>query len=75
MEIGRTDTDFYATMILRDFFLWMWRGLGGLIFLALLGFIGAGYTGLSIGLYLLAAALVVTFAGAYLFMQMKRVVH
>ena len=34
MELGRQESDFYATMILRDFFLWVWRCVGGCIFLA-----------------------------------------
>lgn len=72
METGRSDTDFFATMILRDFFLWVWRSLGGLAFLALIAAFAARTTALSLGLYLLAVSLLLTFAGAYLFVKMRR---
>lgn len=71
MEIGRSESDFYATMILRDFFLWVWRSLGGLIFLFVIGFFGTEKVVLSTGLYLLAAAFVITYAGAFLLLKIQ----
>ena len=66
MEIGRSESDFYATMILRDFFLWVWRCAGGVLLLGIIEVLGTDRLSLSVGLYLLAAGLVIRFAGAYL---------
>lgn len=71
MEVGRSESDFYATMILRDVFLWIWRCVGGLIFLVLVHFFGAEQISLSAGMYLLAAGLAVTYAGAVLFVRIR----
>jgi len=71
MEIGRSDSDFYATMLLRDFFLWIWRCLGGVVFLAIISIAGTGTSALSIGLYLVGAGFAITYAGAYLFTKMR----
>jgi hypothetical protein len=65
MEVGRKETDFYATMILRDFFLWIWRATGGLILLLIVQSFGASHTALSAGLYTLAAGLVLMYLGAF----------
>ena len=67
METGRKETDFYATMLMRDFFLWIWRVLGGLTFLALMSFFSTQEEFLTAGLYFLAASLMFTFASAYVF--------
>jgi len=72
METGKSDTDFYATMLIRDFFLWIWRSVGGLLLLLTLYFAGPGQEALSGGLYLSALIFVVTFIGAYLFLRHKR---
>ncbi len=66
MEIGRKESDFYATMIFRDFFLWVWRCLGGMAFLLIIAFIGAEKTMLSVGLYTLAIGFLLTYTGAFL---------
>jgi len=66
MEIGRTETDFYATMLMRDFFLWIWRIVGGFVFLAVIGSVTDERTMLSLGLYCLAGALILMYLGAYL---------
>jgi hypothetical protein len=71
METGREGTDFYATMLLRDFFLWIWRSLGGLAFLAFAAALGAQREVLSAGLYALAAALVLTYGAAALFVKTR----
>jgi hypothetical protein len=72
MELGRAESDFYATMILRDFFLWVWRIAGGFIFLGIARVWGTGDApALSAGLYLIAAALALTYFGAYLFMRLR----
>lgn len=73
METGRSDTDFYATMILRDFFLWVWRALGGLVFLALAVSLTNEEAALALGLYILAASFLVKLAGAHLFVRLKPV--
>ena len=71
MEIGRSESDFYATMILRDFFLWVWRSLGGIIFLVIISFLGTEKAALSAGLYLLAAGLLMMYLGAFLLAKTK----
>ena len=71
MEVGRHDADFYATMILRDFFLWIWRSLGGLVLLCLVVLAGGlANRSLSFGLYALAGAYLLTYFGAYLFTRL-----
>ncbi|MDE2079006.1 MAG: hypothetical protein KGI73_01320 [Patescibacteria group bacterium] len=72
MEIGRKETDFYATMILRDFFLFVWRIAGGMVFLGLMSVFSAEQAALASGLYLIAAAYLVKFGGAALFVRMSR---
>ena len=69
MEIGRKETDFYPTMLLRDFFLWIWRVVGGLIFLFVIGYTGTGRDALSMGLYLIAAFYILMYLGAYLLVK------
>jgi YQGE family putative transporter len=69
MEIGRGESDFYATMILRDFMLWVWRMLGGAVFLSLVTLFTNERGVLSAGLYLLSGGLVLTYTGAYLFVK------
>ena len=71
MEIGRADSDFYATMILRDFFLWVWRVAGGGLFLLIVSLLGAQKAVLSSGLYVLAFGLLLTFAGASLLYRVQ----
>ena len=72
MELGRKETDFYATMILRDFFLWVWRIAGGFLFLGIIGFFGTAEAALAGGLYLLAAGFVIQILGAAFFMKESR---
>ena len=72
MEIGKGDTDFYATMVIRDFFLWIWRSLAGLVLLIVIVLIGGERQALSGGLYMSTLALLITFAGAYLFVRARR---
>lgn len=68
-SIGRKNKDFYATMILRDFSLWIYRMLAGGVLLLLSYFYTSTSELMSIGLYLLAAAVIITFAGARLLVQ------
>ena len=65
IEIGRKGSDFYATMILRDFFLWIWRSVGGLAFLLIIALLPDPNQYLRAGLYLVAAGLAITYIGAY----------
>ncbi len=73
MEIGRKESDFYATMILRDFFLWIWRALGGFIFFSISIIAINERQSLSTGLYLLAGSLAIAFFGAFLLYRKKRI--
>ena len=74
METGRSDTDFYATMIVRDAFLWLWRSIGGLLLLFVLYISQTPHQALTGGLYLSAVIFALTFFGAYLFMRRGRAV-
>jgi MFS transporter, YQGE family, putative transporter len=65
MEIGRKESDFYATMLLRDASLWFWRMLGGIVFLAAIQLFQTQKEFLSFGMYLVAAGLALTYIGAY----------
>ncbi len=71
MEIGRKESDFYATMLLRDFSLWVWRVAGGLLFLCVINLFGADKIVLSVGLYLLAGAFLLTYTGAFLLLKIR----
>lgn len=65
-SVGRPEADFYATMLLRDFSLWVWRMVIGLVFLCAVQY-GVGVQGLlSVGLYLTAAMILLRLVGAVL---------
>lgn len=64
-------SDFYPTMILRDVALWFWRTLAGLILLAFASN-GTGQDIISLGLYLIAGAIFVSYAGARLLLTWPR---
>ena len=71
METGRKETDFYATMLLRDLFLWLWRCLGGLAFLVAAHFLESQKSLLTGGLYLLAGAFAFTYLSAVIFIKIR----
>lgn len=73
MEIGRSESDFYATMLLRDFFLWVWRCVSGILLLVLIQSTSSEHAALSLGMYLLSFWLMVTYTGAALFLKKKAV--
>jgi len=62
--IGRENKDFYSTMILRDFFLWVYRMIAGVALLIIVKFCTSNVQMLSIGLYFLALTTLLTFFGA-----------
>jgi MFS family permease len=74
-SIGRSKKDFYATMILRDFSLWVWRMVAGgaLLILSFL-YNKSPQEILSLGLFLLAVAIFFTFIGAKLLVQKMNLV-
>ena len=65
-------SDFYPAMILRDFALWVWRILAALILLAFAGDARTGQEAISLGMYLIAGAIVITYAGARLLLTWQR---
>ncbi len=65
-SMGRSTSDFYATMILRDFSLWVWRTTFGLIFLSIVLRLDSTKTALPLGIYLIAFSLLITLFGAKL---------
>lgn len=75
METGRSDTDFYATMILRDVFLWLWRALSGVSFLLLITALETEKAVLTFGLYFLAVSYLIKLAGAHLFVRLAPSPH
>ncbi len=74
MEIGRRESDFYATMLLRDLLLWFWRCVGGSAFLMLISILGVKENSISVGLYLLAGAFLLTYFGAFFFLKSRTTV-
>ena len=65
-------SDFYPTMILRDAALWVWRTLAALILLAFAGDTGAGQDAISLGMYFIAGAIIITYAGARMLLIWQR---
>lgn len=68
-SIGRENKDFYATMILRDFSLWVYRMLAGGVLLLISLFYTTTEQILASGLYILAVATFVTFIGAKILVE------
>lgn len=71
-SIGRVGRDFYATMILRDFSLWFWRMIIAFVLLFLSTKIQDTATVISLGLYMLAACVLLSFVGAFLLVRKMR---
>ena len=65
-------SDFYPAMILRDVALWVWRMAAAALLLAFAGGAGTGREAISLGMYMIAGAIVVTYAGAWILIAWKR---
>jgi len=65
-------SDFYPTMILRDVALWVWRMAAALILLAFAGDANTGREAISLGMYLIAGAIIGTYAGARILLNWQR---
>ena len=65
-------SDFYPAMILRDVALWVWRMAAAGLLLVFAGGVGTGREAISLGMYLIAGAIVVTYAGAWVLLVWKR---
>ncbi len=65
-------SDFYPAMILRDVALWVWRMAAAALLLAFAGSAGTGREAISLGMYLIAGGIAVTYAGAWLLIAWKR---
>ena len=63
---------FYPAMILRDVALWVWRMAAAGLLLVFAGGVGTGREAISLGMYLIAGAIVVTYAGAWVLIAWKR---
>lgn len=68
-SIGPEDSDFYATMILRDASLWFWRMGIGTVFLGIIYFLHTDKEALTLGLYLVAFSSALTLLGAKLLLK------
>jgi len=65
-------SDFYPAMILRDAALWVWRTVAGLILLAVIGDARTGQEAISLGMYGIAGAIIITYAGARILLTWQR---
>ncbi len=65
-------SDFYPAMILRDVALWVWRMVAAALLLVFAGSPGTGGEALSLGMYMIAGAMAVTYAGAWILIARKR---
>jgi Major Facilitator Superfamily len=65
-------SDFYPAMILRDVALWIWRMTAAALLLVFAGSAGTGAGALSPGMYMIAGAMAVTYAGAWILLAGKR---
>ena len=65
-------SDFYPAMILRDVALWVWRMAAAALLLAFAGGAGTGREAISLGMYMIAGAIAVTYAGAWILIAWKR---
>ncbi len=70
--MAHSASDFYPAMILRDVALWVWRMAAAGLLLAFAGGVGTGREAISLGMYLIAGAIVVTYAGAWILIAWKR---
>jgi hypothetical protein len=64
-------SDFYPAMILRDVALWGWRTAAALLLLACAGGAAAGREAISLGMYMIAGAIAVTYAGARVLLRWR----
>ena len=70
--MAHSASDFYPAMILRDVALWVWRMAAAGLLLVFAGGVGTGREAISLGMYLIAGAIVVTYAGAWVLIAWKR---
>ncbi len=70
--MSHRESDFYPAMILRDVALWVWRMAGALVLLAFAGDARTGQEAISAGMYLIAGAITITYAGARLLLTWRR---
>jgi hypothetical protein len=69
--MAHSASDFYPAMILRDVALWGWRTAAALILLAFASGSATGHEAISLGMYMIAGAIAVTYAGARVLMGWK----
>ncbi len=72
-NIGRAKRDFYATMILRDFSFWFWRMTAGLLAIFICHFFVDTHTRITVGLYVLAGAMIFSYFGARLLVSRMKI--
>lgn len=65
-------SDFYPAMILRDVALWVWRTAAALILLAFTSDARTAQEAISLGMYLIAGAIIITYAGARILLSRQR---
>ena len=70
-SIGHKDSDFYPTMILRDFSLWFWRMVTAGIFLIVIATMHNDIREVSVGMYFVAGTFIATYLGARLLLSMQ----
>ncbi len=70
--MAHSASDFYPAMILRVVALWVWRMAAAGLLLVFAGGVGTGREAISLGMYLIAGAILVTYAGAWVLIAWKR---
>ena len=69
--MAHSASDFYPAMILRDVALWGWRTAAALILLPFASGAATGHQAISLGMYMIAGAIAVTYAGARVLLRSK----
>ncbi len=70
--MGHHASDFYPAMIMRDVALWVWRTAAALLLLAFAGDASTGRETISLGMYLIAGAIVINYLGARILLTWKQ---
>lgn len=69
--MAHSASDFYPAMILRDVALWGWRTAAALILLTFASGAATGREAISLGMYMIAGSIAVTYAGARVLLRWK----
>jgi hypothetical protein len=71
-SVGHHESDFYPTMIFRDFSLWAWRMVAGFALLAVISSVDVDAQALTIGMYFIAGSFVLLYVGASILLAAQK---